>query len=516
MFQLLGTSPRGLRRGFGLVLVGVCSFGVVPSLAAEVSDGRVAAATLPGKASKGTDFGQLVEIELRKLAPYFLDFRGALTEPTPQDAVPYRLPSQPAQDQVLLAPGLSVEYLTRGAANRTDQMAFFPKQSPTHLITCVEVDRQQIGTFPGGAAKFNPSIQRIDLATGQVSTILRGMNHCDGIRTTPWGTILATEETDDGRAYEMLSPLTTTEEVVIDRARGEVRNSSGQLSTRIAQRPALPTLAWEGLAVLANGVVFAGDEQLPGEPVADGDGGAIYKFIPSQPFSAGDLGGDLSRSPLVSGNVYAFQAHCKPGNPLYGQGCEVGAGRWIRVSASQARTEADLSGATGYDRPEDLQQDPRYKPLPETPDAVRFCWSNTGDEANGHFAEVMCVVDPSPADPALKAVANRFLEGDDHFNSMDNLEFNPVSGVLYVLEDHIHGEIYGCLRDGADRDIKSDGCLPMLAIRDPSAEPTGFIFSPDGTTAYLSIQHSDDSQMPLIDGFPTDDVLIIRGFEPRP
>ena len=52
----------------------------------------------------------------------------------------------------------------------------------------------------------------------------------------------------------------------------------------------------------------------------------------------------------------------------------------------------------------------------------------------------------------------------------------------------------------------------MLSVKDSSAEPTGFVFSPDGTTAYVSIQHSNDGNMPQLDGYPTDDVLKITGF----
>ena len=101
---------------------------------------------------------------------------------------PYRSATQTAYDQVLVAKGLKVDYLTRNAANATDMIAFFPAQNPTHLITCVEGGRQTINA----AGKLNPSVQRISLTTGAVETILRGMTSCDGIRTTAWGTILAT------------------------------------------------------------------------------------------------------------------------------------------------------------------------------------------------------------------------------------------------------------------------------------------------------------------------------------
>jgi hypothetical protein len=52
----------------------------------------------------------------------------------------------------------------------------------------------------------------------------------------------------------------------------------------------------------------------------------------------------------------------------------------------------------------------------------------------------------------------------------------------------------------------------MLSVKDSSAEPTGFLFTDDGCTAYVSIQHSDDGLMPDFDGYPTDDVIRITGF----
>ena len=109
-------------------------------------------------------------------------------------------------------------------------------------------------------------------------------------------------------------------------------------------------------------------------------------------------------------------------------------------------------------------------------------------------------------------IVSRFIQGDEDFNSVDNLEFQPGTGILYVIEDHPNGDIFACLRDGADRDLQTDGCVKVLSVKDSSAEPTGFFFSPDGTTAYLSIQHSNDANMPNVDDYPTDDVLAITGF----
>jgi hypothetical protein len=482
--------------------------------------------TYRGLADSGFDFGLFVENQLRSKSTQLFGIKRPLDESAPPSVGPYRTPDQKAEDQVLLAKGIQAKYLTREAANHTDMIAFFPSENPTHLITCVESDREVIVDDGDGIEecgtedKCNPSVQRINLSTGEVETILRGMDRCDGIRTTPWGTILATEETDDGAAYEILNPLTTTEESVISRG-GPGEDALITAPNIIAKRTALPTMAWEGLTVLPSGVVIGGDELRPGDRedengdmIPDSDGGAIFKFLPSIPRVGNSPISQLGESPLVSGSVFAMRVSCVEGGIQYGQGCEVGNGSWVPVGAASAREDADVNGATGYYRPEDLHEDPLFTDN-GNPDAFRFCWTSTGRKEASNFAEVMCAVDSSPlmADPeSITVVVNRFIEGDPDFNSFDNLAFQPGTGNLFVIEDDDNGSVFACLPDGADRDIESDGCVMVLSVRDSSAEPTGFIFSNEGRTAYLSIQHSNDDLMPLVDDFPTDDVLIITGF----
>jgi secreted PhoX family phosphatase len=454
------------------------------------------------KSDDEKDFGVRVERLLEDQSKRLFGFREPLEASAPATTGAYRTETQRASDQVLIARGLDVEYVTRTAANATDMMAFFPAVDPSHLITCVEGGRQ---TLAGG--KLNPSVQRIHLRTGAVETVLRGMTSCDGIRTTPWGTILATEETTTGGAYEILDPLTTTEQTVLDRATGTVSDPA-----HIAKRTALPTMAWEGIAVLPSGVVMAGDELRPGTAIADSDGGAIFKFIPTMPRASAGTISNLNDSPLTSGSVYALQVLVATNQ--FGQGGEIGQGRWISVNAATARRDADTNGATGYYRPEDLHHDPMFVD-PANPQAVRVCWADTGNDDLSNYAEVMCGVDANPDSPSSTMIVNRLVEGDADFNSFDNLEFQPNTGNLYVIEDHDNGDIFACLPDGADRDIKSDGCVKMLSVKDTSAEPTGFLFSEDGRTAYVSIQHSNDSNMALVDGYATDDVIKITGFRVR-
>jgi hypothetical protein len=473
------------------------------------------AALSPLAAQADDDFGRFVEKQLQDRSEKLFGVEQPLAASAPATVGNYRTPSQSAWEQVLAAKGLRVEYLTRNAANTTDMMAFYPAANPTHLVTCIEGGRQLLvdangnGLYDAGD-KLSPSVQRIDLRSGAVETILRGMSGCDGIRATAWGTILATEENSTGGAYEILNPLAITEQTVIDRTLGTVTDPA-----HVAKRTALPTMAWEGLAVLANGVVIAGDELRPGSP-ANADGGAIFKFVPQSPRTVGGPIGNLNESPLAAGWVYALQVSCTTGQQ-YGQGCEIGNAGWIAVNAATARADANANGATGYYRPEDLHQDPLFQDA-ANPSAVRFCWTNTGNEGGKNYAEVMCGVDSAPltaSNSQRTVVVNRFVEGDTDFNSFDNLDFQPRTGNVYVIEDHPNGDVFACLPDGADRDIKTDGCVKILSVRDTSAEPTGFLFDASGTTAYVSIQHSNDGLMPMVDGYRTDDVLKITGFKPH-
>ncbi len=461
------------------------------------------------------DFGLTVQNLLRAKSETLFGVVKPLSASAPATSGAYRAPAQTAASQVALAQGLSAEYVTRGAANATDMIAFWPNDNaPTHLITCVEGGRDEIA--PG---KWTPSVQRINLVTGAVETLLRGMSGCDGIRRTAWGTILATEEEDDGGAYEIIKPLATTENSVTDRAVGTI---AGATAGNIAKRVALPQMAWEGLIVLPNGVVIGGDELRPGTAAADVDGGAIFKFVPTAPRTEAGPIDDLDQSPLVAGANYAMQVSCVNSKQQFGQGCEIGNAGWIAVGALTARADANEKGATGYYRPEDLHQDRLYRDA-ANPAAVRFCWTDTGNEGAGNYAEVVCAIDnephntyvtPETGNPTKRTtLVNRFVEGDKDFNSFDNLDFQPRTGNLYVIEDHPNGDIFACLPDGRDRDLKTDGCVKILSVKDSSAEPTGFIFTGDGSTAFVSIQHSDDGFMPSVDGYATDDVLKITGFK---
>jgi hypothetical protein len=479
-----------------------------------------------GAACAANDFGLQVQNLLNAQSMKFF----GVTSPLGSSASgTERAPGQAATDQIAIAGGLTAEFVTRKAGNKADMLAFWPNDTDySHLIFCIEGGREVIGTLGSGIDKYNPSVQRINVETGEVETILRGMVSCDGIRRTAWGTILVTEETDDGGAYEILSPLATTNYTVADRATGAIIDASGNPDNdEITKRPALPVIAWEGLWISPEGVVIAGDEERPGSTdpgtgsADDADGGAIFKFIPAASYLGGDPITDLDESPLYAGSSYAMQVSCVNNKQQVGQGCEIGNAAWVGVSAANARADANNNGATGYYRPEDLHNDPTY-----TGPGVRFCWTNTGNEGAANYAEVVCGIDQNylNAFPNTRSVkVNRFVEGDGDFNSFDNLDFQPHTGILYVIEDHDNGDIFACLPDGADRDIKTDGCVRIASVKSmgagDDAEPTGFTFDASGTTAYVSIQHSGDdnciagSDCAASDDYPTDDIVKISGFK---
>ncbi|MCM3901736.1 MAG: DUF839 domain-containing protein [Pyrinomonadaceae bacterium] len=484
------------------------------SLAASI----LVTSALPAQADEfdgfdGLDFGAIVQRGLERSSWIWFGVGKPLKESAAPTTGAYRTATQPASAQVLLAEGLKAEYVTRSAGDAADMFAFWPSdENPTHLIFCIEGDRLDLGVPLQGAGvnKFNPGVQRIRLSNGAVETLVRGTDACDGIRRTPWNTILFSEERTDGGAYEIINPLMVTDHTITNRALGTIIDENGLPATKVVKRIALPTMAWEGIGILPSGVLYAGDELRPGTP-ANADGGAMFKFVPQVPRNSNGSISNLNESPFFAGTVYALQVSCQSGSQQFGQGCEIGNGAWINVSAANARSDANLVGATGYYRPEDLEIDEEFEGT-----GARFCWTDTGLATGGNYGEVICGIDSAPLTASATqrtVVVNRFVEGDPDFNQPDNFAFQPKTGNHYVIEDNSNGDIFACLPDGADRDIKTDGCVKILSVKDSSAEPTGFKFSRDGRTAYLSIQHSDDTNMPKVDDYPTDDIVKITGFK---
>ncbi|MCI0517849.1 MAG: PhoX family protein [Woeseiaceae bacterium] len=519
---------------------------------------------VPEAIAQKSDFGEEQERLLRAQSNKLFGFSQPIQRSaTEADVVAREIAT--AEDRQFLAGSLRAEYVARNVGYRADMITFWPNDTDyTHLIVCNEGGRSDAGVGEEVSGQpvdgQNTSVQRIHVETGTVENILHGMDRCDGIRTTQWGTVLATEETDDGQVYEIIDPLHTDGHWIADRPSGDIRNGLGSplASATVAKRDALVTQAWEGLEVLDNGVVIGGDELRSGQ---DGDGGAVFRFVPDvlydcvgAPVRPGQLCdnaiSDLSQSPLVSGDNYALFHACS-GDDDYGQGCEYGdAGRWVEVGAPTARADAAANGATGYCRPEDLHVDRSYGEFAGE-DGIRWCWTNT---CGGSDGEALCATESSSALDAQVQVfvdiggtagtkaflsidgsvlaevdSQRFVDSsapdlDLRLSSHDNLDIQPVTSNVYMIEDTDFGDVWACLPDGGDKNETSDGCVALLSITDPEAEPTGFIFDGTGRTAFYNVQHGSQHESLLdfesnfacdsgdCNGY-TDDLIMITGFK---
>ena len=387
---------------------------------------------------------------------------------------------------VTLAKGLQARVASAApnlAAN-VDMIALWPDdRNPTHLIFCNEQ----------GVA--NPGVQRVRLADGLVETILTGTSSCDPAHRTPWGTIIVGEELTDGNLIEIINPLETTN-VLFNRVTGATSGGTG--AANIVTRPAAGRLAFEGIALYPNGVMYYGDENRPLNGTA---GGAYFKFIPATPWTGGAPITNLADSPLASGSVFGLRLGKRAGNTDFGQGSNTGLGTWIPIPnaglpATRLRTEAANNKLTGYYRPEDIDID--LKSLAKG--NVRFCGVNTGNESdNRNWGEVVCFIDGT-LDQALANTAvpeaQLFVVGTPGQAMMDNVAYQPGRGNWIFHEDGDgpevgrNNDLWSCLEDGADDDKLSDGCVRIGTLNDLNAEWTGGVFDASGERFFVSIQHN--------------------------
>jgi hypothetical protein len=461
-----------------------------------------AAARVVADSDRRPDFGAFVQSLLRDQSEELF----GIGRPLDHSAVgPFDGPSVDALD---LAHGLKATLISSAVENAADQIAMWPDDDhPTHLFVCDEETSV-------------PAVQRVDLskpADSNATTIVTGLQACDPVRRTPWGTIIVAEENGaDGGLYEILDPVhIATPIAVTNRATGANTDP-----LHLAKRQAVGALSFESFAIRPDGTTIYGDELAPSNGNA---GGGIYKFVPAVPFAGGAPITVPAMSPLVSGSIYGLRV-AAAGSSNWGQGAEIGKGAWTLVNqAAPGVVDANgnvvlrnaqlLQKFTGYYRPEDMDIDP----VARANGVFRACWANTGrlSHAGGSavenaavYGEVMCLTEeppsaavPTPPTGAIPKV-DRFIAAGHQIGMPDNVAFQPHTGNLVVLEDgptSIVGadgtsqprgnDLWICLPDGRDADVMSDGCVRFASLRDTSSEPTGFIFLGSGEAAFVHLQH---------------------------
>jgi hypothetical protein len=397
-----------------------------------------------------------------------------------------------------LAKGLDAEVVSAGVAGpNIDMMVPWPdNDDPTHLIACNE---------QGVSA---PGVQSINIETGAAVTILTGTLNCDGIVMTPWHTILFSEETSNGRVYELIDPLAVAG-VTLDRVTSIFSGGTGTCgggtgACHFAIRPALGRLAFEGLAVYPNGIIYYGDENRPANGT---QGGAYFKFIPDNLWAGGPPVSTLAASPLVAGDVYGLRLGKRvdsgSGAIDYGQGTQLGFGTWVlacdncQTGDTNLRSLTPTLKLTGYYRPEDADIDLEALEAGN----VHSCANNTGNEENDQFyGETICITDGTVAQAAGNTATPEvqlLVAGHPGLAMPDNMAYQPERGNWIIHEDadteyltpH-NNDLWDCLPDGQDEDLLSDGCIRIATLNDLTAEWTGGIFDKEGERLWVSIQHN--------------------------
>lgn len=303
-----------------------------------------------------------------------------------------------------------------------------------------------------------------DLETG-VSRVLAqrpDWERFDGLVWTPWGTLLASEEADPSAVKDPTLPNSVGGHVYeIDPATGEA-----------TVRGALGAKSHEGMRFDKQGNVYGISESSPGY---------IYKFVPDR------------KNDLRTGQLYALKV-------MIDLGDRTGFASWVALDRAavviNAQAEATAKGATGYNRPEDIE-----------------IGTSSGDDKNGNdilFAaitgedRVLAIdLDPKHSPKGQVRISDYVRDGVNapaDFDFPDNLALDQ-QGNLYITEDP-GGSFNSGKRSGDDvwfapRDKTSSlASLPIrrfLSITDCDAEPTGIYVSPTGRTLFIDVQHRGGS-----------------------
>lgn len=292
----------------------------------------------------------------------------------------------------------------------------------------------------------------------------------DLITWTPWGTILVGEESNAQSRRDPAFPN------AVGGLMYELFLVDGDPTTldRIVARPALGAKSNEGTRFDHQGNIYSISESNPG---------FVFRFVPDQ------------KGDLASGQLYALKI-------VNSTGDRTGDAEWIPLDRAavqiDARRAALDAGATGYNRPEDVE-----------------LATSTGNNRGGNNILYVAITGrAAPADNRVIAVDLREpAAGADklrafvydyvkvganataEFEMPDNLALDR-QGNLYIAEDP--GGSYPAKTKGDDIWVATPGTGPhslagevarFASLTDCSAEPTGIYFDVKSDRLFVNVQH---------------------------
>lgn len=313
--------------------------------------------------------------------------------------------------------------------------------------------------FPGNQP-VGGALSVVDLKTGETTLLANdaSWDAVDGIRWTPWGTILFAEETSGGSLFEV-----------------ELNDDLTSVAA-ITERGAAGHMAHEGIDLDEDGNVYVVDEhrgQTVGCTLGTPCGGGVYKFVPG---SFGDLS---------SGALYALKVTGIDGT---------GHGEWVGpIDPDNVRESGTAAGATSYQRPEDLEVigNKLFVAVTEGPVAQGFgkeVYDSRVLSVDLDTMEVVNFVKPG-VNVAVEIGSPGNADYATGFDNVDNLAEAP-NGDLVMIEDNVPSDIW--FASSRTNDFGASVKVKHFAsLTDAGAEGTGIYFSPlDPDTLYVNIQHS--------------------------
>jgi len=300
----------------------------------------------------------------------------------------------------------------------------------------------------------------------------------DPVVWTPWGTLLTAEEANVATKPDPDFPSAVGGLVY------ELIPTKGDPSVleRIVARPAIGAKAHEGMRFDKQGNLYSISERNPGY---------IYRFTP-------DRKGDLS-----SGQLYVLKITVPTGD-------RTGEAEWIPLDRNAVRIDAsaaaDAVGATGYNRPEDVEIATSSGNFPEDPNTLFVAVTGQSGPADNRII----AIDLDGGRGKHKGRGDRKLSPTafvydyvrigvnttSEFEMPDNVALDP-SGNLFITEDP-GGSFSGGKRKGDDIWVARPGkgkhssaavVERVASLTDCDAEPTGIYWELNGDRLFVNVQH---------------------------